>query len=622
MYRVSYHGESQLPRIDFTSDDDDSDVDENEDTTYGDEQLGPIQSNNRKIGAIYQCGGSGEYLIHQDDTDNFDCAIARWMNNYVVYHISAMEPELDTTNLCEFVTGSKLDKPLRTPALVDPVCKEINLSTNDHPQPVKVYDGIQGRELQNWTEFFRKHKSAFAWTYADLRGIPAEIAEHRIVLEDDARPIRQRQHRLNPKYSLLVKEELDKLLCVDFIYEVPYNEWVSPIVMVPKKNGKIRICQESRKLNAVTKKDYFPLPFTDSILDAVAGHESYSFLDGFSGYNQVKIAKEDQLKTTFTTDWGTYAYMVMPFGLCNAPATFQRVMTQAFQKYLRISMEIFLDDFCTFSSRKEHLDWLGTCLDQCDQFGISLNSEKCTFGVPSGKLLGHIVSKAGIATDPDKVKKIANLPRPDTVSGVRGFVGHVSYYCRFIKSFAVICQPLTQLLKKPPADGSSPIWTHECPVAFEELKRQLVSTPILISPCWTKEFHVYVDASNVAIGAVFSQKDEKNFDHPIYYASRQLVAVEQNYSTTEREALGIVYSVQKFHHYLLGYPFVFHVDHDALKYMINKPQLSGRIARWVLLLQEFTFTIHICPGKKHANADHLSRLTNELDGDPIPDSFS
>ena len=332
-------------------------------------------------------------------------------------------------------------------------------------------------------------------------------------------------------------------------------------------------------MNAVTKKDYFLLPFTDSILDAVAGYESYSFLDGFSGYNQVKIAKEDQLKTTFTTDWGTYAYTVMPFGLCNAPATFQWVMTQAFQKYLRISMEIFLDDFCTFSSRKEHLDWLGKCLDQCDQFGISLNSEKCTFGVPSGKLLGHIVSKAGIATDPDKVKKIANLPRPDTVFGVRGFVGHVSYYRRFIKSFAVICQPLTQLLKKPPADGSSPVWTHECTVAFEELKRQLVSAPILISPCWTKEFHVYVDASNVAIGAVLSQKDEKNFDHPIYYASRQLVAAERNYSTTEWEALGMVYSVQKFRHYLLGYPFVFHVDHDALKYVINKPQLSGRIAR-------------------------------------------
>ena len=235
--------------------------------------------------------------------------------------------------------------------------------------------------------------------------------------------------------------------------------------------------------------------------------------------------------------------------------------------------------------------------------------------------MDHIVSKVGIATDPDKVKKIANLPQPDTISGVHGFVGHVSYYCQFIKSFAVICQPLTQLLKKPPSNGSNPVWTHECTLAFEELKHQLVSAPILVLPCWTKEFHVYVDASNVAIGAVLSQKDDTNFDYPIYYASRQSVAAEWNYSTTERKALGMVYSIQKFRHYLLDYPFVFHMDHDALKYMINKSQLSGRIAMWVLLLQEFTFTIHVRPCKKHANADHLSWLTNELDGDPIPDSF-
>ena len=497
----------------------------------------------------------------------------------------------------------------------------MNLGTDDKPQNIKLYKKITRLELKYWREFFIRYKTAFAWTYSDLKGIPAEVCEHKIVLEDDAKPVRQRQHRLNPKYSLMVKEELDKLLEVGFIYPVPHSEWVSPIVMVLKKNGKIRICQDFRKLNAATKKDYFPLPFTDSILDAVAGHECYSFLDGFSGYNQFKIAKENQLKTTFTTDWGTFAYKVMPFGLCNAPATFQRVMTQAFQDQLRLFMEIFLDDFCTFSTLKDHLSCLSKCLDQCDKYGISLNSDKCTFGVPYGKLLGHIVSLAGIATDPDKVRLILALARPDTVSGVRGFVGHVSYYRRFILLFVLICLPLTKLLKKPPPDGSSPVWTKECTDAFEELKRRLATAPILIAPCWDKEFQVYVDASNVAIGAVLSQKDKKNFDHPIYYASRQLVAAERNYTTTEREALGMIYSVQKFRYYLLGYPFVFHVDHDALKYMINKPQLSGRIARWVLLLQEFTFTINVRPGKKHLNADHLSRLSNVLGNTPIDDNL-
>ncbi|XP_073385043.1 uncharacterized mitochondrial protein AtMg00860-like [Physcomitrium patens] len=177
-------------------------------------------------------------------------------------------------------------------------------------------------------------------------------------------------------------------------------------------------------------------------------------------------------------------------------------------------MEIFLDDFCAFGTRLDHLNCLGKCLAQCAKFGISLNSDKCQFGVPSGKLLGHIVSSRGIATDPDKVTHIMNLPRPETVSGVRGFVGYISYYPRFIRSFAVICQPLTNLLKKPPLHGTGPIWTLECIVAFEALKSKL--------------------------------KDDQGLDHPIYYASRQLVAAERNDTTTEREALGMIYSVQKF----------------------------------------------------------------------------
>ena len=619
MYPVKYHGESQVPLTEVTSEVDMSGC-SSEDLEEFDPIIMDCRSGQQGFNLVYQCGQPGEYIVDQFDTDNSDHAIAKWMNNYDVKMVSNLEPDLEDTNPSDFITDPGEDVPLEEDYTGEPTCRQVDIGTDGKRQPIKLYDGINGQMLVIWTDFFRAHKSSFAWTYEDLKGVPPEIGEHRIHLKENTKPIRQRQHRLNPKYSLMVKEELDKLLRVGFIYPVPYSEWVSSMVMVPKKNGKLRICQDYRQLNAVTLKDYFPLPFTDSILDAVAGHECYSFLDGFSGYNQVQIAKEDRLKTTFTTDWGTFAYKVMPFGLCNAPATFQRIMTQAFQKYLRISMEIFLDDFCVFSSKADHLDWLDKCLIQCAQFGISLNSEKCTFGVPYGKLLGHIVSAKGIATDPDKVRRIADLPRPVTVTGVRGFVGHVSYYRRYIEFFARICQPLTNLLKKPTED-TEPVWTHECTVAFETLKQKLLTSPILIPPDWNKMFHVYVDASDVAIGSVLSQKDDKGFDHPIYYSSRQLNPAERNYTVTEREALGMIYSVQKFRHYLLGYAFVFHVDHDALKYMVNKPQLSGRIARWVLLLQEFTFTIEVRPGKKHANADHLSRLTTELGTEAIPDAL-
>ncbi|XP_024362295.1 uncharacterized mitochondrial protein AtMg00860-like [Physcomitrium patens] len=219
-----------------------------------------------------------------------------------------------------------------------------------------------------------------------------------------------------------------------------------------------------------------------STLDAPQNIKIYK---GIQGYNQVKIAKEDQLKTNFMTDWA------------------------------------------------DHLNCLGRCLDQCDKYGISLNLEKCQFGVPSGRLLDHIVSSRGIATDPNKVTRILTLPKPETVSGVPGFVGHVSYYRRFIHSFAVLCQPLTNLLKKPLLDGSSPVWTAECSVAFEALKQKLVSAPILVAPCWKKPFQVYVDASNIVIGSILSQKDDNNRDHLIYFASRQLVMAERNYNTTE-----------------------------------------------------------------------------------------
>jgi hypothetical protein len=299
--------------------------------------------------------------------------------------------------------------------------------------------------------------------------------------------------------------------------------------------------------------------------------------------------------------------MVVLFGLCNAPATFQRVMTVAFQAFLRKFMEIFLDDFCVYGSKEDHPEHLAKCFAQCDKYGISLNVAKCQFVVPFGKLLGHIVSANGIEVDPDKITLIVNFPRPTTIRGVRSFVGLASYYRRAIRSFAEIAAPLTKLLKKLEV-GAHLVWELACEEAFITLKEKLPIAPVLVPPNWDLPFHVYVDASNIALGYVLSQKDTKNLDHPIYFANRQLIAAEKNYTTTEREALAMIFAIQKFRHYLLGYPFVFYVDHDALKYLINKPDLSGRLTRWVLLLQEFDFTIVVRPGKSHGNADHLSRL--------------
>jgi hypothetical protein len=214
-----------------------------------------------------------------------------------------------------------------------------------------------------------------------------------------------------------------------------------------------------------------------------------------------------------------------------------------------------------------HADCLAKCFAKCHEYGISLNA-KSQFLVPYGKLLDHIVSAQGMATDPDKVAVIINLPIPNTVSEVKGFLGHTRYYHRYIYKYATLALPLIQLLKK---SELPPVWTPSCTKAFHTLKQKLVSAPILVPPNWDKDFDVYVDASNVAIGSILSQKDDSQHDHPIYFGSRQLNVAEKNYSVTEREALGMIFSFQKFRHYLLGYKFTFYVDHDALKYMINKP---------------------------------------------------
>ncbi|MCO5598443.1 hypothetical protein L7F22_052538 [Adiantum nelumboides] len=230
----------------------------------------------------------------------------------------------------------------------------------------------------------------------ELKGIDPRVCQYKIPLRLDARPIRMQRYRMNPNYAAKVKEEIDALLKAGFIAEVESSDWLFPIVVVPKKNGKLRICVDFKKLNEQTIKDPFPLPFTDTMLNQVAGHEMYSFLDGYSGYNQISLAEEDREKTAFITEWGAFIYLVMPFGLCNAPATFQRAMMTIFSEYLQKFMAIFLDDFTVYSSKEKHLDYLRLIFEKCKEKRVCLNPYKCLFEAFRGVLLGHVVSKDGI----------------------------------------------------------------------------------------------------------------------------------------------------------------------------------------------------------------------------------
>jgi transposase InsO family protein len=489
-------------------------------------------------------------------------------------------------------------------------------------KPFYIGYALESVEEKSLQDLLVEYGDVFAWKHSDITGIPRELGEHRIDLMLGARPVRQRQYRLNPKYSLMVKEEIDRLLEADFIYPVLTSEWVSSLVIVPKKLGvdkkpKIRVCQDFRKLNEATLKDHYPIPFTDMVLDIVASREAYSFLDGYSGYNQIWIREEDQLKTAFTTEWGVFAFRRMPFGLCNAPGMFQRVMMNIFHDFLRNFLEVFIDDFAVYGAAKDHVQHLRKTFQRCRETDLKLHPGKCFFGVQEGILLGHKVSKKGIEVDQEKIAVWLAVAFPSSLVEVQGFLGCSGYYRRFIIHFAKVALPLTLMLRKDSDFEPTP----ERLAAFNELKKRLAEAPILVTPDWSKEFHVYVDVSGFCIGAVLSQLDEEGRDHPIYFASRQLAPAEKNYSPTDREALGIIYSCKKFRHYLLGYKVIFHTDHNALKYMVNKADVTGRVARWILLLQEFDYEVRIRPGKQHANADFFSRIEGKEDSKEVEDQF-
>ncbi|GJU95922.1 reverse transcriptase domain-containing protein [Tanacetum coccineum] len=341
-----------------------------------------------------------------------------------------------------------------------------------------------------------------------------------------------------------------------------------------------RVCIDYRKLNEATCKDHFPLPFMDQMLERLAGNEFYCFLDGFSGYFQIPIDPKDQEKTTFTCPYGTFAYRRMPFGLCNAPGTFQRCMMAIFHDMIEKTMEVFMDDFSVFGdSFSSCLANLDKMLKRCEDTKLALNWEKSHFMVKEGIVLGHKISRKGIEVDKAKVDVISKLPHPTTVKGIRSFLGHAGFYRRFIKDFSKISRPMTHLLEK----NTPFIFSEDCILAFQTLKKKLTEAPILIAPNWDQPFEIMCDASDYAIGAVLGQRIEKHF-RPIHYASKTMTEAESNYTTTEKEMLAVVYAFEKFRSYLIMNKSVVYTDHSALKYLFNKKDAKARLLRWVLLL--------------------------------------
>ncbi|KAK1682853.1 hypothetical protein QYE76_043701 [Lolium multiflorum] len=501
--------------------------------------------------------------------------------------------------------------------------------------PVIISSKLSEIEEERLLEILKKHRGAIGYTLDDLKGISPSICQHAINMEDDAKPVVEHQRRLIPKMKEVVRNEVLKLLEAGIIYPIADSRWVSPVHCVPKKGGMTvvpndndelipqrivvgyRMCIDFRKVNKVTKKDHYPLPFIDQMLERLSKNTHFCFLDGYSGFSQIAVKAKDQEKTTFTCPYGTYAYRRMPFGLCNAPATFQRCMSAIFHGFCESIVEVFMDDFSVYGNSFDNcLRNLDKVLQRCEETNLVLNWEKCHFMVNEGIVLGHKISERGIEVDRAKVEAIEKMPYPRDVKGIRSVLGHAGFYRRFIKDFSKISKPLTNLLQKDVPF----VFDDDCKEAFETLKKALTTAPVVEPPDWNLPFEIMCDASDFAVGAVLGQRVDKKLN-VIHYASKTLDAAQRNYATTEKELLAVVFACDKFRPYIVDSKVTIHTDHAAIRYLMTKKDAKPRLIRWVLL-QEFDLHIIDRKGADNPVADNLSRLEN-IAYDPVPvnDSF-
>ncbi|GBL73575.1 Retrovirus-related Pol polyprotein from transposon 297 [Araneus ventricosus] len=484
--------------------------------------------------------------------------------------------------------------------VVDIVARPQEFSEAQHLSSIlESLEMLNEKQRREVRKLLKEFQNLFSTCDADVGR--RNMTQHRINTGDHP-PIKQYPRRL-PLARKEEAEHLVKEMVDNGIIEESSGPWASPIVLVKKKDGSTRFCVDYRKLNEITKKDSYHLPRIDDTLDALNGSQWFTTLDLKSGYWQVEVRPEDREKTAFTTGQGLWQFKVMPFGLCNAPATFERLMETVLRGLSSEACLVYLDDIIIVGRTfEEHLSNLRKVFQRLQNANLKLSPKKCRFFQKEVTYLGHVISAEGVKTDPGKIKAVVDWPRPETIHDLRSFLGLCTYYRRFVKNFSTIARPLHKLTETK----SNFNWTEECEKSFNSLKQALTSSPILTYPRTDKDFILDTDASNEGIGAVLSQ-NIGNEERVIAYFSKILGKPERNYCVTRKELLAFVKSIEHFHHYLYGQKFLLRSDHASLRWLLNFKEPEGQIARCIQRLQEYDFEIQHCKGTSHGNAHALSR---------------
>lgn len=452
-------------------------------------------------------------------------------------------------------------------------------------------------KLKNLEQVIKKFKTT------EKEGLGrTHVLEH-FIETGDAKPINQRNYIVSPHLQPKLDDELNRMIALDVI-EPSNSPWNNPIVFAPKPNGKIRLCLDSRKLNAVTKRDAYPLPHIHRILGRFRNTKFLSTIDLSDAFWQIPLEQSSKEKTAFSvSSRGHFHFKVMPFGLHNAPQTQSRLMDQILGVDLEPNVFVYLDDIIISSDDlDEHLRLLSTVAERLKMAKLSISLTKSKFCHKSVKYLGYIISEEGIKSDPDKVSSVLNYALPTTAKEVRRFLGMASWYRRFLPNFATITSAISDTLK----GKNKFIWTEKANDAFLKLKSMLVAPPVLANPDFSRQFCIQTDASDTGIGAVLTQ-GELDDERVISYYSQKLSDAQKKYHTTEKECLAVIMAIEKFRPYIEGSSFKVITDHASLLWLNNLKDPTGRLGRWALRLQAYDFVLKHRKGKHNVVPDALSR---------------
>lgn len=464
--------------------------------------------------------------------------------------------------------------------------------------------GAKHKATPKQEQFFKRFLASKKTEFEKLRGV-SDVMEHKIYLKPGTVPVKQRYYKMSPAKQQIAHQQVDELLEKGLIEEST-SPWASPILLVEKKTKDYRMCVDYRTLNKSTIPNSFPLPHIRDIISKLKSSNFVSSLDLESGYHQIKMDKSSVPLTAFTVPGkGLYQYLVMPFGLCNAPATFQSVMESVLRPVLGKYCLVYLDDIIIFSETfEEHIHHLKEIFRLLLKAGFKINWKKCQFLKPYVEYLGHVVGQGEVRVVKKKVDAVLKMKRPKNQKEVRSFLGLVNWYRAFIKGCAEKAVPLSRLLQK----HTKFKWGEEEQKSFDLLKKDLTEAPVLICPDFTKKFEIHVDASLTGLGAVLIQRKNRQ-ERVVAYASRTLNRRERNWTTTERELLAIVYGIEHFREYVDGSEFTVITDHSALQWLHNLKNPSGKLARWIIRLSQYNFNIVHRKGKFNVVPDCLSRAS-------------